>query len=112
MILKLNEELMTNKQVEHHLYLYNISKNIFLTSYAYYNDRKTAMQDMCSFIDKLCDTFHKETLSSRLDTFQCELLCILGEDKMRSISLGDKDTIPLYFINLFLKDLNMVLEED
>lgn len=103
---------MENKQVEHHLKLYNISKDTFLTSYAYYNDRKIAMSNMRFFIDKLCETFHKESLSSRLNTFQCELLCILGEDKMRSISLGDKDTIPLYFINLFLKDLNMILEED
>lgn len=102
---------MTNKQVEHHLYLYNISKNIFLTSYAYYNDRKTAMQDMRSFIDKLCDTFHKETLSSRLNEFQCELLNVFG-DQIRSNIMGDKDTIPLYFINLYLKELNMVLEEE
>lgn len=102
---------MTNKQVEHHLYLYNISKNIFLTSYAYYNDRKTAMQDMRSFIDKLCDTFHKETLSSKLNEFQCELLNVFG-DQIRSNIMGDKDTIPLYFINLYLKELNMVLEEE
>ena len=101
-----------NKQKEHHLKLYNISKHILLYSHAYYNDKKIAMSGMRSFIDNFCETFHKETLSSRLNNFQCELLCILGEDKMRSISLGDKDTIPLYFINLFLKDVNMVLEED
>lgn len=103
---------MTNKQKEHHLKLYNISNHSLLTSYAYYNDKKVAMSIMRLFVDTLCETFHKETLSSRLNNFQCELLCILGEDKMRSISLGDKDTIPLYFINLFLKDLNMTLEEN
>ena len=103
---------MKNNEKEHHLKLYNISEQVLLYSRAYYNDRKMAMSGMRSFIDKLCKTFHKKTLSGTLNDFQCELLCILGEEKMRSISLGDKDTIPLYFINLFLKDVNMVLEED
>ena len=103
---------MTNKQVEHHLKLYNISEHVLLYSHAYYNDRKMAMSDMRSFIDNFCETFHKKTLSESLNDFQCELLCILWEEKMRTNILGDKDTIPLYFINLFLKDLNMVLEEE
>ena len=103
---------MSSTQKEHHLKLYNISEYVLLYSRAYYNDRKSAMSGMRSFIDNLCKTFHKKTLSESLNDFQCELLVILGEDKMRSISLGDKDTIPIYFINLFLKDLNMTLEED
>lgn len=103
---------MSNTQKEHCLKLYNINKEALLSRFMYYKDRKIAMSNMRHFVDNLCNTFHKKTLSESLNGFQCELLVILGEDKMRSISLGDKDTIPLYFINLFLKDLNMTLEED
>lgn len=68
------------------------------------------MASIRCFVDNLCKTFHKKSLSSHLNDFQCELLIILGEDEMRKHVLGDKNTIPIYFINLFLKDLNMIIE--
>ena len=96
------------------LNLYSIKGHILLNSVSYETSktREVAMADMRCFIDNICDTFNRQDLSSRLNDFQCALLVILGEPKMRECSLGDKDKIPLYFINLFLKDINMVLEDE
>lgn len=99
---------------KHFLNLYSIKEHILLNSVSYETSkiREGAMADMRCFIDNICDTFARKNLSSRLNDFQCELLVILGEPKMRECPLGDKNKIPLYFINLFLKDINMVLEDE
>lgn len=94
------------------LKLYNISEHTLLEIKPYENVKtyESAMASIRCFVDNLCETFHKKSLSSYLNEFQCEMVGILGEDDINASVFGDKNTIPIYFINLFLKDLNMVLE--
>lgn len=107
---------MTNKEQRcihrNFLKLYNISEHTLLEMQPYENVKtmESAMANIRCFIDNLCETFHKKSLSEYLNEFQCEMVSTIGANDTNASMFGDKNTIPIYFINLFLKDLNMVLE--
>lgn len=75
-------------------------------------NKNTARQDMYDFIDNILATFNKKEITVLLNELQDEMHTTLGSDVYNKSKFSLKCTIPLYFINLFLKDLNMILEED
>lgn len=109
---------MTNKEQKcvhrNFLNLYNTTEHTMLKQYPFAkNDEKQkAVIDALYYIDVLCETFEKESILQKMNEFQTEVAYWLEEDTFRKSVFAEKGTIPLYFINLYLKDMNLVLEEE
>ena len=89
--------------------LINLIKYGEETSY----NKNTARQDMYDFIDNILTTFDKKEITILLNELQDEMYTTLGSDIYNKSKFSLKYTIPLYFVNLYLKRYNLsLIEED
>lgn len=76
-------------------------------------NKNTARQDMYDFIDNILITFNKKEITVLLNELQDEMYTTLGSDIYNKSKFSLKYTIPLYFVNLYLKRYNLsLIEED
>ena len=96
--------------------LYNDDKNLLKEiSYKASEEcsKSNARLEMFNYIDSLMQTFKKDCIQGLLNDFQCEMLHNFeNKDAYYKSVFAGKYTIPLYFVNLYLKPMNLLLEED